>query len=64
MSLGYGSRRLEGDLDRSSVFLTLLLFLELFTAGVDGDCETDLGLLLLPYQYKTSVEERRNHTLK
>jgi hypothetical protein len=37
---------LEGDLCRSWSACHFLLFLELFAAGFDGDCKTNLGLLL------------------
>jgi hypothetical protein len=37
---------LEGDLSWSWSACQFLLFLELFAAGFNGDCETNLGLLL------------------
>lgn len=37
---------LEGDLRWSWSACQFLLFLEFFAAGLNGDCETNLGLLL------------------
>jgi hypothetical protein len=39
-------RNLEGDLSWCRTTCRLLLFLKFFAAGFDGDCQSDLGLLL------------------